>query len=163
MRQNALASNHLEAYRKRTRKERFLQEMEQITPWRRLGDTVRQFYPAFEAGAREPALIDRMLRIYFLQYWFNLSDAAAEETLYDSHAMRAFVGIDLSREPVPEERTIRKFREFMEERNLGDQLLHRVNVYLKENGLRVHRGMIIDASIISASPRQTQERPRTLN
>lgn len=163
MRQSALASNRSESHRKKTRKELFLQEMEQITPWRRLADAVTPLYPAFEPGAREPALIDRMLRIYFLQYWFNLSDAAAEETLYDSHAMRGFVGIDLGREPAPDERTIRKFREFMEERNLGDQLLHRVNAYLKENGLRVHRGMIIDASIISAPDRVTAGAQRVLN
>ena len=96
-----------------------------------------------------------MLRIYFLQHWFNLSDPGAEEALYDSRALRAFVGIDLGREPVPDETTLCKFRHLMERHNLGDQLFHRVNAYLKENGQQVARGTMVDATLINA-PRSTK-------
>ena len=100
-----------------------------------------------------------MLRIYFLQHWFNLSDPGAEEALYDSRALRAFVGIDLGREPVPDETTLCKFRHLMERHNLGDQLFHLVNAYLKENGLQVARGTIVDATIINA-PRSTKNQKK---
>jgi IS5 family transposase len=90
-----------------------------------------------------------MLRIYFLQHWFNLSDPGAEEALYDSRALRAFVGIDLGREPVPDETTLCKFRHLMERHNLGDQLFHLVKAYLRENGLQVARGTIVDALVFS--------------
>jgi IS5 family transposase len=100
-----------------------------------------------------------MLRIYFLQHWFNLSDPAAEEALYDSRAMRNFVGIDLGEEPVPDETTICKFRHLMERHNLGDQLFHLVNQYLQENGLKVNRGTIVDASIINA-PSSTKNKKK---
>jgi IS5 family transposase len=100
-----------------------------------------------------------MLRIHFLQHWFNLSDPAAEEALYDSRAMRRFVGIDLGQEPVPDETTICKFRHLMENHNLGDQLFHLVNQYLDENGLKVNRGTIVDASIINA-PSSTKNKKK---
>jgi IS5 family transposase len=91
-----------------------------------------------------------MLRIHFLQHWFELSDTGAEEALYDSRAMRLFVGIDLGHEPVPDETTICHFRHLMEKHNLGDELFRLVNVYLDENGLKVNRGTIVDATIINA-------------
>lgn len=100
-----------------------------------------------------------MLRIHFIQHWFNLSDPAAEEALYDSRSLRLFVGIDLGREPVPDETTICKFRHLMEKHNLGDQLFHLVNQYLQENGLKVSRGTIVDASIISA-PSSTKNKKK---
>jgi IS5 family transposase len=100
-----------------------------------------------------------MLRIYFLQHWFNLSDPAAEEVLYDSRAMRQFVGIDLGEEPAPDETTICKFRHLMESHNLGDRLFYLVNQYLKENGLKVNRGTIVDASIINA-PSSTKNKKK---
>ena len=91
-----------------------------------------------------------MLRIHFLQHWFNLSDPAVEESLYDSRAMRRFVGIDLGREPVPDETTICKFRHLLEAHNLGEQLFVLMGQYLDENGLKVSRGTIVDATIINA-------------
>jgi IS5 family transposase len=100
-----------------------------------------------------------MLRIHFLQHWFNLSDPAAEEALYDSQALRHFVGIDLGREPVPDETTICKFRHLMERHNLGDELFHLINTYLQENGMKVNRGTIVDASIIQA-PGSTKNRDK---
>ena len=150
MRQKTLADESFEKFRKKTRKEQFLDEMERIIPWKELTAAIEPFYPNPQGAGRRPVGVERMLRIYFLQHWFNLSDPGAEEALYDSRALRAFVGIDLGREPVPDETTICKFRHLMEKHNLGDQLFHLVNEYLKENGLQVARGTIVDASIINA-------------
>jgi IS5 family transposase len=91
-----------------------------------------------------------MLRIYFLQLWFNLSDPAVEEALYDSMAMRGFVGIDLGVEAAPDETTVCKFRHLLERHKLGKTLLKAVNQYLRENGIKIANGTIVDASIISA-------------
>lgn len=96
-----------------------------------------------------------MLRIHFLQHWFELSDPGVEEALYDSRAMRQFVGIDLGKEPAPDETTVCKFRHLMERHNLGGELFQLVNVYLEENGLKLNRGTIVDATIIDA-PRSTK-------
>lgn len=159
MRQQSLAAGGFEKYRKKTRKEAFLEEMEQIIPWGELSAVIEPFYPKPEGAGRRPVGIERMLRIHFLQHWFELSDPAAEEALYDSRAMREFVGIDLGQEPVPDETTICKFRHLMERHNLGDELFRLVNVYLQENGMRLSRGTIVDASIISA-PSSTKNREK---
>ena len=98
-----------------------------------------------------------MLRIYFLQQWFNLSDPAVEEALYDSMVMRDFVGIDLGCEPVPDETTVCKFRHLLEEHNLGGQMLEAVNLHLQSQGVRITTGTIVDATIIHA-PSSTKNR-----
>ncbi len=159
MRQDSFSDAGFEKYRKKTRKEQFLEEMETIIPWKELTEVIEPFYPKPEGAGRRPVGIERMLRIHFIQHWFNLSDPAAEEALYDSRSLRQFVGIDLGREPVPDETTICKFRQLMEKHNLGDQLFHLVNQYLKENGLKVSRGTIVDASIISA-PSSTKNKKK---
>ena len=113
MKQQSLEASGFEVYRKKTRKEIFLEEMEQIIPWTELCEAIKLYYPEPPKGAgRKPIGIERMLRIHFLQHWFELSDPAAEEALYDSRAMRLFVGIDLGKEPVPDETTICKFRHY---------------------------------------------------
>ena len=94
--------------------------------------------------------VERMLRLYFLQQWFNLSDPAVEETLYDSLAMRRFVDIDLGREPVPDETTVCRFRHLLEEHDLGRQLFDQVQRHLTAKGLKVATGTIVDATIINA-------------
>jgi transposase, IS5 family len=159
MRQHSFSDAGFEKYRKKTRKEQFLEEMEAIIPWKELTAAIEPFYPKPEGAGRRPIGIERMLRIHFIQHWFNLSDPAAEEALYDSRSLRHFVGIDLGREPVPDETTICKFRHLMEKHNLGDQLFHLVNQYLQENGLKVSRGTIVDASIISA-PSSTKNKKK---
>jgi IS5 family transposase len=159
MRQQSLADGSFEKYRKKTRKEVFLDEMDQIIPWQDLTAVIKPFYPEPKGAGRRPKGIERMLRIHFLQHWFELSDPAAEEALYDSRAMRQFVGIDLGQEPVPDETTICKFRHLMERHNLGDELFRLVNVYLDENGLKLSRGTIVDASIISA-PSSTKNKEK---
>ena len=100
-----------------------------------------------------------MLRIQFLQHWFELSDPGIEETLYDSRAMRQFVGIDLYKEPAPDESTILQFRHLMERNNLGDELFLLVNIYLSENGIAINRGTIVDATIINA-PSSTKNKTK---
>src|SRR3989449_6167740 len=93
---------------------------------------------------RSPVGVERMLRIYFLQQWFNLSDPAVEEALYDSAVMRQFVGIDLGCEPAPDETTVCKFRHLLEEHQLGEQILGRVNLHLQAGGVRVPTRTIVD-------------------
>ena len=158
MKQTSLTDG-FEKFRKKTRKEQFLDDMETIIPWKELCEAIEPFYPNPQGAGRRPIGIERMLRIYFLQHWFNLSDPAAEEVLYDSRAMRQFVGIDLGEEPAPDETTICKFRHLMEGHNLGDRLFYLVNQYLQENGLKVSRGTIVDATIISA-PSSTKNKKK---
>ena len=101
--------------------------------------------------------VERMLRIYFLQQWFNLSDPAVEEALYDSAVMRQFVGVDLGCEPVPDETTVCKFRHLLEEHQLGEQILGQVNLHLQAQGVRITTGTIVDATILHA-PTSTKNR-----
>ena len=150
MRQKTLAEEGFERFRKPTRREKFLDEMDKIIPWDGLSEVIEPFYPKGEGAGRPPIGVERMLRIHFLQHWFNLSDPAAEESLYDSRAMRRFVGIDLGREPVPDETTICKFRHLLEAHDLGEQLFTLIGDYLQENGIKVSTGTIVDATIIDA-------------
>ena len=107
--QKTLATAGFERYRKPTRREAFLAEMDRVVPWAALCALIEPVYPK-RGNGRPPVGLERMLRIYFLQQWFNLSDPAVEEALYESVSMRHFVGIDLGREPVPDETTVCKFR-----------------------------------------------------
>lgn len=159
MNQASFEASGFERYRKKTRKEVFLDQMEQIVPWNELCEAIEPHYPKPAGAGRRPIGLRMMLRIDFLQHWFELSDPGAEEALYDSRAMRNFVGIDLGKEPVPDETTICKFRHLMEKNNLGDELFRLVNGYLQENGLKVSRGTIVDASIINA-PSSTKNRQK---
>ena len=150
MRQKTLADEGFERFRKPTRRDQFLAEMDTIIPWRDLCKAIKPYYPKPKGAGRPPIGLERMLRIHFLQHWFNLSDPAVEEALYDSRAMRRFVGIDLGREPAPDETTICKFRHLLEAHHLGDQLFALIAQYLQENGLKVSTGTIVDATIINA-------------
>jgi IS5 family transposase len=123
--------------------------MNQVVPWSRLLALIEPYYPKAGNG-RRPKGLEIMLRMYFLQHWFNLSDPAVEEALYDSLAMRAFVGIDLGRDAAPDETTVLNFRRLLEKHHLGDQLFGEVNAYLAERGLKVAGGTIVDATIIAA-------------
>ncbi|MHB8406044.1 MAG: transposase, partial [Gammaproteobacteria bacterium] len=119
--QATFAESGFEQYRKSTRREQFLAEMEQVVPWAELCAQIEAHYPKVDGAGRPPVGLERMLHIYFLQQWFNLSDPAVEETLYDSTSMRAFVGIDLGREPAPDETTVCKFRHLLEQHALGEK------------------------------------------
>jgi len=149
MKQLTLATVGFERYAKPTRRAAFLVEMERIVPWSALCGLIAPFYPK-PGNGRPPVGVERMLRLHFLQQWFNLSDPAVEEALYDSLAMRRFVGIDLGREPVPDETTVCRFRHLLEEHDLGRQLFDEVQRHLADKGLKVATGTIVDATIINA-------------
>lgn len=156
MKQMTFAAMGFGRYAKTTRKATFLAEMEKVVPWGRLCALIAPHYPKAGNG-RPPIALERMLRIYFLQQWFNLSDPAAEEALYDSAAMSAFVGIDLGNAPAPDETTICRFRHLLEQHDLGRRLFEEVHVHLERNGLKVAKGTIVDATIIHA-PSSTKNR-----
>jgi IS5 family transposase len=157
MKQRTLAMmTGFERYSKKTRRAVFLEEMQQVVPWRELCALIEPYYPKAGNG-RPPVGVERMLRIYFLQQWFNLSDPAVEEALYDSVVMRQFVGIDLGQEPVPDETTACKFRHLLEEHGLGGEILQAVNLYLESQGVKITTGTIVDATLIHA-PSSTKNR-----
>jgi transposase, IS5 family len=156
MKQQTLAG--LERFGKTTRRAQFLAEMERVVPWSELCAVIEPVYPKAGAEGGRPTIpLERMLRVYFLQQWFNLSDPAVEEALYDSAAMRNFAGIDLGREAAPDETTVCKFRHLLERHKLGKQLFVAVNQHLKNQGIKVTRGTIVDATIINA-PTSTKNR-----
>jgi IS5 family transposase len=161
MRQSTFADGSFEPYRKATRRDEFLAQMEQVVPWAELCALVEPFYPKNDGAGRPVIGLERMLRIHCLQHWFNLSDPAVEEALYDSHAMRKFVGIDLGRESAPDETTVCKFRHLLEAHELGARLFEQVGAHLQGKGLKVNTGTIVDATIISApSSTKNQEQKR---
>jgi transposase, IS5 family len=150
MAQLTLASQgSFERYRKQTRREKFLAEMELVMPWREIESLIAPHYPKGENG-RPPVGLGVMLRVYFLQHWFNLSDPGAEEALYDSPALRRFAGVDLGRAPAPDETTILQFRHLLERHQLSGQMLDTVNLYLESRGIRIGTGTIVDATIVHA-------------
>ena len=132
-----------------TKREKFLGEMDQVIPWARLVKVIEPSYPKASNG-RPPMGLAKMLRIYFLQQWYNLSDPAAEEALYDSETMRRFVGIENGRDTIPDESTICLFRHLLEEHRLPDRIFAEVKALLTERGLMMSEGTIVDATIINA-------------
>jgi len=148
-----------ERYTKKTRRAMFLEEMERVVPWAKLCALVEPHYPK-PGNGRRPKELEQMLRIYFLQQWFNLADPGVEEALYDSMTLRGFVGIDLGSEPVPDETTVCKFRHLLEEHHLGEEILGTVNLHLQEKGVRITTGTIVDATIIHA-PSSTKNRDQS--
>lgn len=154
MKQQSLAnaadqSASFERYRKRTRRDEFLATMNTIVPWLALCEVIQPHYPK-GVGGRPPIGLERMLRIHFVQHWFNLADEACEEALYDSASLRRFVGIDLGREPVPDATTMLKFRRLLNEHKLGEQLFAKVGQVLQQSGFKLKTGTIVDATIIGA-------------
>ena len=138
-----------ERYRKPTRRDEFLATMNAIVPWSALCDVIQPHYPK-GVGGRPPIGLERMLRIHFIQHWFNLADEACEEALYDSASLRRFVGIDLGCEPVPDATTMLKFRRLLNEHKLGEQLFSKVGEVLQQSGFKLKTGTIVDATIIGA-------------
>jgi len=118
-------------------------------PWGELCSVIEPHYPKAGNG-RPPVGLERMLRMYFVQHWFNLADAACEDALLDSTALRRFVGIDLGRERVPDATTLLKFRRLLEKHKLGEALFAKVGEVLQASGLKVGTGTIVDATIIGA-------------
>lgn len=149
MKQITLAAGTFEPYRKTTKRGVFLSEMNRVVPWVALLALVEPVYPKAGNG-RPPMPLERMLRIYFLQQWFDLSDPGIEEALNDSTAMCRFVGLDLGRESVPDETTICNFRHLLEAHGLGTRIFEEVAAHLQAQGLKIARGTIVDATIINA-------------
>jgi IS5 family transposase len=135
-----------------TRREKFLGEMEQVVPWARLEALIEPKYPTGGRVGRQPIGVSRMLRMYFLQQWFGLADEAVEDAIYDSQAMREFVGIDLLQQAVPDATTLLKFRRLLEAHALTAQLFDGINAHLTERGLLLREGTMVDATIIAAPP-----------
>jgi IS5 family transposase len=150
MKQQTLAmQSGFEKFGRKSKRELFLEEMDRIVPWSGLVELIQPHYPKGEQG-RPPVGLERMLRLYFLQQWFNLSDPGLEDALYESPVLRLFAGIDLGREPAPDETTILHFRHLLEKHDLGRKMLQMVNEYLALCGVRVSTGTIVDATIIHA-------------
>jgi IS5 family transposase len=137
------------AKKKVTRRERFLAEMDAVVPWAALVALIAPHYPKAGRG-RQPLGVEKMLRVYFLQQWFNLSDPQAEEALYDSEAMRRFVGIELSEDVIPDETTVLRFRHLLEQHRLTEAMFAAVRELLAERRLWLQAGTIVDATIIAA-------------
>ena len=138
-----------EQYRRPTKRDAFLETMNEIVPWTQLCEVIAPHYPKGKGG-RPTIGLERMLRMYFVQHWFNLADEACEEALLDIASLRRFVGIDLGRERVPDGTTLLKFRRLLERNDLGKQLFSKVGEVLQSRGLKVGTGTIVDATIIGA-------------
>jgi IS5 family transposase len=147
-----------EQYRRSTKRDVFLAAMNEIVPWRALYEVIEPHYPR-RGNGRPPIGLERMLRMYFIQHWFNLADEACEEALLDSTALRRFVGIDLGTERVPDGTTLLKFRRLLEKHQLGEKLFAAVGQVLQDRGLKVGTGTIVDATIIGA-PSSTKNADR---
>ena len=140
------------AKKKRTRRDRFLADIETVPPWSALVAVIEPFYPKSEGRGRPTIGLERMLRLYVAQNCFGLADEAAEDAIYDSQAIRRFVGVDLSREAAPDATTLLKFRHLLEEKGLTDSIFSAINAHLAEKGLFLRQGTVVDATIIAAPP-----------
>jgi IS5 family transposase len=138
------------AKKKVTRRDRFLGEINTVTPWSALVAEIEPFYPKGEGRGRPPLGVERMLRMYIAQQCFGLSDEGIEDALYDSQAIRAFVGIDLSRESAPDATTLLRFRRLLEEHKLTERIFAAINTLLAVKGLILKEGTVVDATIIAA-------------
>lgn len=145
--------------KKKTRREQFLDEMNDVIPWEELIAVIKEYYPKAGNG-RQPMPMERMLRIYFMQQWYGLSDPAMEDALYDIESMRRFADIDLEVDVIPDETTILNFRHMLEKYNLTKQMFDKTKSYLAEKGLLLREGTIVDATIINA-PSSTKNREKT--
>ena len=150
MKQQSLASQaSFEKYGRKSRREVFLDEMDRIVPWSLLESLVRPHYAKAGKG-RQPVGLSIMLRTYFVQQWFNLSDPGVEELLYESAAVRRFVGVDLGIAPAPDETTVLRFRHLLEQHDLCGMVLDAVNIHLQSKGIKIQTGTIVDATIVHA-------------
>ena len=135
--------------KKVTKREKFLESIDKMIPWDDWVNIIAPYYPSGKRG-RPVRGIETMLRMYLMQNWFNLSDAAIEDTIYDSYAMRSFMHLDFSCEQVPDATTLLKFRHLLEKHNIGEKLFEDVKRRLEERGMIMHGGTIVDATIINA-------------
>jgi len=156
MKQTTFASVAWEKKGKVTRREHFLAEMDRVVPWQAILALIEPHYPKAGNGT-QPMPMERMLRIYFMQQWFNLSDPAMEDALYDSESMRRFAGVELVEDVIPDETTILRFRHLLERRQLTQQIFNLVRGLLESKRLLLKSGTIVDATIIEAPPSTKNE------
>jgi transposase, IS5 family len=156
MKQTTFASAAWEKKGKVTRRERFLAEMDAVIPWKHLNRLIEPHYPKAGNGT-QPMPQERMLRIYFMQQWFNLSDPAMEDVLYDIESMRRFAGIELAEDAVPDETTILRFRHLLEKHYLTQAIFSQIRTLLEQKRLLLKSGTIVDATIIEAPPSTKNE------
>ena len=151
MKQTSFASLEYAGKKRLTRRDKFLSEMDRVVPWSALVALIEPHYGAVSVRAGRPAVgAARMLRMYFLQQWYSLSDEGLEDAIYDSQAMRDFMGVDMSRERVPDATTLLKFRRKLEDKKLTEAILQTVNEHLSQQGLLMREGTMVDATIIAA-------------
>jgi len=154
MKQTTFASLAFERKKKQTRRERFLAEMEKVVPWAALLAVIEPHYPTTGRRGRPPMPLATMLRIYFMQQWYALSDPAMEDALYEVESMRRFAGLDLTNDAMPDETTILKFRHLLEKHALTGQMMNIINETLEERGVHLKAGTMPAATIIHARPRR---------
>ena len=153
MNQLSISSLDFAAKKKRTKRDVFLADMAAVVPWHRLEGAIDPHYPrAGSNGGRRPFPLAVMLRIYCLQQWYALSDPGAEEALYDITSMRAFAGLDLGRDAIPDETTILNFRHLLERHDLTKAVFAAIAEHLEARGALLRGGTIMDATLIAASP-----------
>lgn len=150
--QSSFSDLEYAAKKKVTRRDRFLAEIETITPWAALVAELEGFYPSGGGRGRPPMGLERMLRMYIAQQCFGLSDEGIEDAIYDSQSIRRFVGIDLAREDAPDATTLLKFRRLLERHGLTRRIFETINAHLADRGLMLREGTIVDATLIAASP-----------
>lgn len=155
----SFASLAYENKKKKTRREKFLEEMDTVIPWEELIQDIKKYYPKAGNG-RQPIPLARMLRIYFMQQWYGLSDPAMEDALYDIESLRRFADIDMEVDVIPDETTILHFRHLLEKYELTKKIFEKTNQYLSEKGLLLREGTIVDATIINA-PSSTKNQDKT--
>ena len=136
---------------KKTKKEILFAEMEVAIPWKQICAMIQPHYHRSGHRGRQPYPLQTMLRVYFMQNWFGYSDPAMEEALYENQAVLRFSGLCLDINSIPDETTILSFRRLLEEHKLGEMILSQVNELLKQKGLLLKEGSVVDAAIIHAS------------
>jgi IS5 family transposase len=145
--------------KKQTRRERFLAQLQAVTPWAQLEAALAPFYPTGKGPGRPPLGLSRMLRMYVAQQCFGLSDEGIEDAVYDSHAIRRFIGIDLAREAAPDATTLLKFRRLLETHGLSRVIFETIRDHLAREGLLLREGTLVYATLIAAPP-STKNRDR---
>lgn len=158
MKQQTFSDIEYSGRKRRTKREEFLDIMEEIIPWEEWIAYIKPYYYKGEKG-RPPKGIKKMLKMYLLQNWFNLSDEGVEEAIYDSYAMRKFMGIDFFKEQVPDATTLLKFRRIIEQNELGKVIFNAINTGLEKSGHIMKGGTIVDATIIDA-PSSTKNKEK---
>lgn len=149
MKQQTFSDIEYSNRRRKTKREEFLDSMDEMIPWDYWVSIIKPYYPSGKRG-RPPKSIEIMLRMYLMQNWFNLSDEGIEDAIYDSYAMRSFMHLDFLTEQVPDATTLLHFRHLIEENKIGKRIFDDVKSRLEKAGLIMHGGSIVDATIIAA-------------